>query len=79
MVEEDVQTTLTTLTSQLDVLEESLKPLLASNYTDLVSAQQSPLIKAKLSVLLSYAVHDLIWGMLHSLMDSGERVLMNLC
>ncbi|GAA5833920.1 hypothetical protein JCM5353_002594 [Sporobolomyces roseus] len=61
MAEEDVQTTLTTLTSQLDTLEESLKPLLASNYQDLVSAQQSPLIKAKLNVLLSYAVHDLIW------------------
>jgi len=67
MAEEDVQTTLTTLTSQLDTLEESLKPLLASNYQDLVSAQQSPLIKAKLNVLLSYAVHDLIWGMLELL------------
>jgi len=54
--------TLTTLSSQIDTLSDSLSPLLKVPFQELISQQDEPLVKAKLDVLVSYALHDLIWG-----------------
>jgi hypothetical protein len=54
--------TLTTLSSQIDTLSDSLAPLLKVPFQELISQQDEPLVKAKLDVLVSYALHDLIWG-----------------
>ncbi|GAA6018440.1 hypothetical protein JCM11491_006998 [Sporobolomyces phaffii] len=53
--------TLSTLSTQLDSLSTSLEPLLKVPYADLIAQQDDPLVKAKLDVLVSYALHDLIW------------------
>ncbi|GAA5888383.1 hypothetical protein JCM5296_003312 [Sporobolomyces johnsonii] len=60
MADSDPKTTLSALSSSLTSLEAALSPLLASPFEDLCNAQD-PLSSAKLQVLVSYAVHDLIW------------------
>lgn len=62
--------TLTTLSTQIDDLSTSLSPLLKGTpYSELIDQQSSPLLKAKLDITVSYALHDLIWGesVLHTL------------
>lgn len=54
--------TLSELSDQLDALKTSIEPLLKVPFADLVSNDEHPpLAKAKLDVLVSYALHDLIW------------------
>ncbi|GAA6060287.1 hypothetical protein JCM10212_003987 [Sporobolomyces blumeae] len=83
MAEVPVKDTLAQLTASLAALETSLDPLLASSFADLVQAQPDSLPKAKLEVLISYAVHDLIWVYLktsgvepstHPVMQEIERL-----
>ncbi|GAA5952809.1 hypothetical protein JCM21900_005812, partial [Sporobolomyces salmonicolor] len=60
MADSDPKATLSALSSSLTSLEAALSPLLASPFEDLCNAQD-PLASAKLEVLVSYVVHDLIW------------------
>lgn len=62
MADPALVSTLSTLSTQLSTLETSLAPLLAVPYADLIANDENaPLAKAKLDVLVSYALHDLIW------------------
>lgn len=61
MADTDPSATLATLSTSLDSLETALEPLLAKPF-DEVLADQDPLVQARLQVLTSYVVHDLIWG-----------------
>lgn len=62
MADPTLVSTLSTLSTQLDTLSTSLEPLLKVPLADLLAQQDEPLVKAKLDVLVSYALHDLIWG-----------------
>ncbi|GAA5937145.1 Sas10/Utp3/C1D family protein [Sporobolomyces koalae] len=76
--------TLSNLSSEIGSLETALEPLLQTPFADLVAQHQDdPLAKAKLNVLVSYAVHDLIWVYLktsgvdptnHPVMQEIERL-----
>lgn len=61
MAEIDPTQTLSTLSTTLTSLEESLAPLLATPFEEL-SQDLDPLQKAKLEVMTGYVVHDLIWS-----------------
>ncbi|GAA5989374.1 hypothetical protein JCM5350_005692 [Sporobolomyces pararoseus] len=77
--------TLSTLSTQIDNLSTSLSPLLKGTpYSELIDQQSSsPLLKAKLDITVSYALHDLIWVYLktsgvdptnHPVMQEIERL-----
>lgn len=57
----DPQQTLRSLTSSLDDLETQLAPLLNAKWSDTITGM-STLERAKMDVLVSYAINDLIWG-----------------
>ncbi|BGO98787.1 Exosome complex protein [Rhodotorula toruloides] len=82
MADTDPSATLDTLSTSLDSLETALEPLLAKPF-DEVLADQDPLVQARLQVLTSYMVHDLIWVYLktagiepstHPVMQEIERL-----
>ncbi|KAK8864301.1 hypothetical protein IAR55_001548 [Kwoniella newhampshirensis] len=54
------QQTLASLTSSLDTLEKAFKPLESSPWSETISALPT-LERAKMDVLVSYAINDLIW------------------
>lgn len=53
--------TLVSLRSSLSEVEETLKPLLERKWTE-TTASLGTLERAKMDVLVSYAINDLIWG-----------------
>ncbi|BGP31436.1 hypothetical protein JCM10296v2_003200 [Rhodotorula toruloides] len=82
MADTDPSATLATLSTSLDSLETALEPLLAKPFEE-VLADQDPLVQARLQVLTSYMVHDLIWVYLktagiepstHPVMQEIERL-----
>ncbi|BGP24068.1 exosome complex protein LRP1 [Rhodotorula toruloides] len=82
MTDIDPSATLTTLSASLNSLETAVEPLLAKPF-DEVLADQDPLVQARLQVLTSYMVHDLIWVYLktagiepstHPVMQEIERL-----
>lgn len=61
MTEVDPKTTLDALSTSLTTLEEALGPLLAKPFEELTEDLE-PLQKARLQVMSSYVVHDLVWS-----------------
>lgn len=84
MADTDPSQTLSELSSSLSRLESSLEPLLAIPLDQLVhDAELDPLAQARLQVLASYVVHDLVWVYLktagvepaaHPVMEEIERL-----
>ncbi|GAA6036107.1 hypothetical protein JCM8097_006619 [Rhodosporidiobolus ruineniae] len=62
MSDTDPTATISQLSSSLGALEAALDSLLATPFDDLVDqASDSPLVQARMQILASYVVHDLIW------------------
>ncbi|KAK4705735.1 exosome complex protein LRP1, partial [Phenoliferia sp. Uapishka_3] len=58
----DPSTALTELSTSFTVLESALAPLLSTSLEELLAQNETePLQKAKLQVMISYVIHDLIW------------------
>ncbi|POY73618.1 hypothetical protein BMF94_3152 [Rhodotorula taiwanensis] len=84
MADTDPSQTLSELSNSLSRLETSLEPLLATPLDQLVQdAALDPLAQARLQVLASYVVHDLVWVYLktagvdpaaHPVMQEIERL-----
>jgi exosome complex protein LRP1 len=60
--DQDPTATLATLRESLNSVEETLGPLLEQKWTETTS-NLGTLDRAKMDVLVSYAINDLIWGM----------------
>ncbi|GAA5994534.1 Sas10/Utp3/C1D family protein [Rhodotorula paludigena] len=60
MSDTDPTATLASLSSSLSTLEGALAPLLAKPLDDHLDGQD-PLVQARMQILASYVVHDLIW------------------
>lgn len=54
--------TLANLKTSLSSVEETLKPLLERKWSETTSSLGT-MERAKMDVLVSYAINDLIWGM----------------
>ncbi|GAA5841908.1 hypothetical protein JCM11251_005417 [Rhodosporidiobolus azoricus] len=84
MSDTDPTATLAQLSTSLTALETALEPLLAKPLEEhLAAAQDEPLVQARMQVLASYVVHDLIWVYLkaagvepstHPVMEEIERL-----
>lgn len=61
--EADPSATLAQLRTSLDSVEETLGPLLEKNWNE-TTAELSTMSRAKMDILVSYAINDLIWGKL---------------
>jgi exosome complex protein LRP1 len=59
--EADPAVTLAALRSSLTSVEETLGPLLEKKWND-TTASLSTMDRAKMDILVSYAINDLIWG-----------------
>lgn len=59
--EVDPAVTLAALRSSLSSVEETLGPLLDKKWND-TTASLSTMDRAKMDILVSYAINDLIWG-----------------
>lgn len=57
----DPTETLASLKTGLESVEETLKPLLEGKWTE-TTGSLSTLERAKMDVLVSYAINDLLWG-----------------
>ena len=69
MAEEvDPAVTLAALRSSLSSVEETLGPLLEKKWND-TTASLNTMDRAKMDILVSYAINDLIWGKLLIYLD----------
>lgn len=71
----DPTVALSSLSSSLSTLEESLAPLLSTPFAQLLAGPEGsegvePLLQARLEVLTGYVVHDLIWSEFALLLDT---------
>jgi exosome complex protein LRP1 len=66
--EADPAATLAALRSSLTSVEETLGPLLEKKWND-TTASLSTMDRAKMDILVSYAINDLIWGKLLNLLQ----------
>lgn len=71
MSDTDPTATLASLSSSLSTLEGALAPLLAKPLDDHLDGQD-PLVQARMQILASYVVHDLIWGAPLSLLRASR-------
>ena len=62
--EQDPSETLASLRTSLSSVEETLKPLLERRWAETTSSLGT-LERAKMDVLVSYAINDLLWGESH--------------
>lgn len=60
----DQAATLAELRTSLTSVEETLKPLLEKQWNE-ITASLGMLERAKMDILVSYAINDLIWGKLN--------------
>jgi exosome complex protein LRP1 len=70
--EADPAATLAALRSSLSSVEETLGPLLEKKWND-TTASLSTMDRAKMDILVSYAINDLIWGKLLKSLDTRNR------
>jgi len=57
----DPTTTLSALRESLDSVEKTLEPLLKRKWSETTSSLNT-MDRAKMDILVSYAINDLIWG-----------------
>ncbi|BGP15363.1 hypothetical protein JCM10213_001445 [Rhodosporidiobolus nylandii] len=84
MSDTDPSGTLAQLSTSLGALETALEPLLSKPFDELLEqSEDEPLVQARMQVLASYVVHDLIWVYLkaagvepstHPVMEEIERL-----
>lgn len=66
----DPAATLASLRTSLTSVEETLRPLLDKQWNE-ITASLGTLDRAKMDILVSYAINDLIWGKLNASQRSG--------